>query len=213
MAADPPRAAQKRTFTLLAAVLLVIGLGLGGRFWLLAPDDSPAGTTIGGPFILTRADTGATTTEADFAGRLMLVYFGYTFCPDICPTSLGTISQALDALTPAQRAHIAPLFITVDPARDTAQVVAGYVAAFHTDLIGLTGDPDNLEAAARTYRVTHEKVPDPEGNPDHYTIDHSSLVYLMGPDGTYRRHFPHGTPAQIMADGLREELAASGLSS
>lgn len=211
MADDTPRTAQKRTFALLAAVVLVVGLGLGGRFWLLAPDDSPAGNTIGGPFTLTRADSGATVTEADFAGRLMLVYFGYTFCPDICPTSLGTMARALDALTPARRAHIAPLFITVDPARDTPEVMAGYVAAFHPDLIGLTGSPDNLEAAARAYRATHEMVPDPEGNPDHYTIDHSSLVYLMGPDGGYRRHFPHGTPARIMADGLREELAASGL--
>ena len=144
------------------------------RFGVPAPAQQAA--AIGGPFTLTD-DAGRTVTAADFRGKYMLVYFGYTFCPDVCPTTLNDVGQALDKLG-AQADEVRPLFITVDPARDTPEVVGKYAAAFSPRLIGLTGTADQIAAVAHEYRVYY--APHKTGpGPGDYTMDHSSVIYLM----------------------------------
>jgi protein SCO1/2 len=159
---------------------------------------------IGGPFELTD-HTGHRRTDADFRGKLLLVYFGFTFCPDICPTDLLAIGLALDRLGQAGEA-VQPLFISVDPARDTPDRLAQYVASFHPRLIGLTGSAEEIRKAAREYRVYFAKVP-VSGGPE-YTIDHSSFIYLMDQDGKYLGFFPPGTSTDQLAKVVGSRLAA-----
>ena len=136
----------------------------------------------------------------------MLVYFGFTLCPDICPTDLQQISLVMQELGPAGEA-VAPLFITLDPERDTQQLLAEYVPAFHARLTGLTGDAKSIARAARAYKVYYAKVA--TRGRSRYTIDHSSFVYLMGRDGKYLGYFPPGTSAARMLEVLRPHLAAA----
>lgn len=160
---------------------------------------------FGGPFELVDHD-GRTVTERDFAGRHMLIYFGYTYCPDICPTDLGNLAVALDDIGPLT-AKLQPLFITVDPDRDTKAVLRDYAGAFHPTLLGLTGTQEQISVAAKAYRV-HRRVYRLEGaGPKEYLVDHSSLAYLMGPDGKFVTMFPHGTPPERIAEILRKYLA------
>ncbi len=164
----------------------------------------PGGVTVGGPFALT--DTkGATVTEATFRGRWMLVYFGYTYCPDVCPTELQTISVALDKLGPAGK-PIVPIFITIDPERDTQAALAEYVKLFDDRLVGLTGTKEQVAAAARSYRVYFAKTTPKDASA--YLMDHSSFIYLLGPDGTLRTLFRQGVGAQELADSLKSRLSA-----
>jgi protein SCO1/2 len=156
---------------------------------------------IGGAFELVD-HTGRAVTQADFAGDFMLVYFGFTSCPDICPTAMQAVAQALDDLG-GKAARVRPVLITVDPERDTPAVLADYVANFHPRLVGLTGTPEQVAAAARAYKVYYAKVPSEEGD---YVMDHSAILYLMGPDGRYIRHFTHGDGADEIAAALREAL-------
>ncbi|MCW3474190.1 SCO family protein [Limobrevibacterium gyesilva] len=165
----------------------------------------PAGVSVGGPFALTDTN-GHAVTDASYRGRWMLVYFGYTFCPDVCPTELQAVAAALDKLGP-DAAKIAPLFITVDPERDTVAALADYVKLFDERLIGLTGTPDQISAAARAYRVYYAKATPKDSSS--YLMDHSSFLYLMGPDGTFRALFRQGTSPQDLADGIRARMAAS----
>src|SRR5947209_15926558 len=144
---------------------------------------------IGGPFALID-QSGKPRTDKDFRGKLMLVYFGFTYCPDVCPTDLQNIGLALDMLGEAGE-RIQPLFITVDPARDTPEHLKDYVPMFHPRLIGLTGDAAAIHSAAAAYRAYYAQVPLKD---DDYTVDHSSFVYLMGADGEYLGFFPPGTP-------------------
>jgi cytochrome oxidase Cu insertion factor (SCO1/SenC/PrrC family) len=157
---------------------------------------------IGGPFALTD-HTGNARTEADFRGKLMLVYFGFTYCPDVCPTDLQNIGLALDKLGELGE-RVQPLFITVDPARDTVEHLKDYVPIFHPRLIGLTGDAAAIQAAAAAYRVYYAQVPLKN---DDYTVDHSSFMYLIGPDGKYLGFFPPGTDAGRLAEALRSYLS------
>jgi len=157
---------------------------------------------IGGPFRLVDQE-GRQRTEADFRGKLLLVYFGFTYCPDACPTDLQAIGLALDRLGAAGDA-VQPLFITLDPERDTPQHLAAYVPLFHPRLIGLSGGEAAIRHAARAYRVFHAKMQRTDG-PD-YTIDHSSFVYLMDRAGGYLGFFPPGTPPERMADVIRPLL-------
>jgi cytochrome oxidase Cu insertion factor (SCO1/SenC/PrrC family) len=161
---------------------------------------------IGGPFTLTDQH-GARVTEQDFAGRFMLVYFGYTFCPDICPTSLTVMAAALDQLPEAQAEQVVPILITVDPARDTVEQLADYAPLFHPRLVALTGSEEEVREAARAYRVYYHV---PEEGGDAYLVDHSTFVYLMGPDGSYRTHFGIDASPEAMAEAIGEEIAASG---
>ena len=158
---------------------------------------------IGGPFRLTDHQ-GRTRRDTDFRGKLMLVYFGYTTCPDVCPTDLQQIGLALEMLGDAAK-NIAPIFITLDPKRDTRQLLSQYVPAFHPLLVGLTGSEADIDKVSRAYRVYSEKVP--VSGWLRYTVDHSSFIYLMGADGRYLGFLPPGTPADRMVDVIKPHLA------
>lgn len=160
---------------LVAAVLL----GTGGFMWLTG---ASSGHSIGGPFRLENS-AGKIVTAQDFRGRYMLVYFGYTYCPDVCPTTLTAVAAMLDKLGPKAQVLV-PIFITVDPQRDTPQVMQSYTAAFSPKLIGLTGTPDEIARVAKEYQVYYAKHVTGPG-PDDYSMDHSSIIYLMGPDGKF----------------------------
>lgn len=158
---------------------------------------------IGGPFALTD-HTGKRVTDQDFRGRYTLVLFGFTFCPDICPSALQVMSAALDRLGPKADRFV-PILITVDPERDTPVQLASYVQSFHPRLVGLTGSPAEIDAAVKAYRVYVRKVADPKSTAG-YSIDHTSLIYVMGPDGAYVTHFAHTTNADAMAERLAKLL-------
>ncbi len=159
---------------------------------------------VGGPFELTD-QTGRARTERDFRGKLMLVYFGFTYCPDICPTDLQAIGLALDKLG-KDGESVQPLFITVDPARDTAEHLAQYVPMFHPRLIGLTGSAEAIRKAADAYKVCYAKIPLGKAADD-YTVDHTAFIYLMDRDGEYLGFFPPGTSADRMVEIIRPRLA------
>ena len=161
---------------LLAAVLL---LGAGGFLWLTGATGGPA---IGGPFTLENG-SGKMVTDRDFRGKFMLVYFGYTYCPDICPTTLNAVASALDKMGP-QAKDLTPIFITVDPHRDTPEVMKRYTAAFSPAIVGLTGTPAEIAKVAREYRVYYAKHVTGPG-PNDYSMDHSSILYFMGPNGKF----------------------------
>lgn len=187
---------------LAGGVAYVLGFGpFTGPLRQVAEEQGEA--LIGGPFTLTD-QTGRRVTEADFAGRKMLIYFGYTYCPDVCPLGLAKIAAAYDRLSPAEQEEVVPIFITVDPERDTVEAVADYVGLFHPALVGLTGSPEEVAAAAAAYRVYYRKA-ESESATD-YLVDHSSFTYLMDGDNHYLTHFGHDDTAETIADGLRARL-------
>jgi cytochrome oxidase Cu insertion factor (SCO1/SenC/PrrC family) len=157
---------------------------------------------VGGPFTLTD-QTGKQRSDTDFRGKLMIVYFGYTYCPDVCPTDLMAITQALDALGPAAEG-VQPVFITIDPERDTT-LLAGYVSAFHRSLVGLTGSPDEIRKVANSYKAFYVKVQD-ERSRD-YSIDHAGVIYLIGRNGEYLGFMPPQTNPDRLTEVLRKNLA------
>jgi cytochrome oxidase Cu insertion factor (SCO1/SenC/PrrC family) len=159
---------------------------------------------VGGPFVLTD-HAGKPRTDRDFRGMLMLVYFGFTYCPDVCPTDLMAIGQALERLGPDADA-VQPVFITLDPERDTAEHLAEYVPLFHPRLLGLTGSLDAIGTAADAYKVYFAKVTTGK-NADDYTVDHTAYIYLMDRDGKYLGFFPPGTSAERMVEIIRPRLA------
>ena len=201
-----------------------LGLGLataavaGAAGWFLipawfAPPRSepvqvalPAGVTLGGPFTLTD-ETGARVTDETFRGRFMLIYFGFTYCPDVCPTELAKMAAALDLLGEAEE-EVVPILISVDPERDTPAALAQYTDLFHPRLIGLTGTEAEIAAAARAYRAYYAKVRTGQG-PDEYTMDHSAFIYLMGRRGEFVALFNPETSAEQMAEAMRRAIAAA----
>ena len=138
-------------------------------------------------------------------GKFQLIYFGYTFCPDICPTSLQVISQALDMLGD-KASLLKPYFITVDPERDNPKVMNNYVKYFNQDLVGLTGTKVMIERVAKQFKVRYEKVIEEGADPDLYIMDHSASVFLMAPDGEFITKFAHGISAKQMVESLRAYL-------
>jgi protein SCO1/2 len=158
---------------------------------------------VGGPFTLTD-QTGKRVTDRDFRGKFMLVYFGFSNCPDVCPTALQVMAAALDKMGPSAE-RITPVLITVDPEHDTPALLASYVASFHPRLVGLTGSQTEIDVVAKAYRVYAKKVPDPKSTAG-YTMDHSSIIYVIGPDGSYRSHFTHATAPETIADRLTAML-------
>ena len=193
-----------RLFLAAIALVLVVAGGIGGALiWQSTTQTSAGGTAlIGGPFSLVDHE-GKRVTEKDFSGRFMLAYFGYTFCPDFCPLGLSTIGEALDLLDEADAENVTPVFFSVDPARDTVEQLADYVPNFHPRMIGLTGTDDEVATAAKAYRIYYN-IPEHEG--DDYPVDHSTFLYLMGPDGTYRTHFSHDATPEEVAERLKTEL-------
>lgn len=158
-------------------------------------------SSIGGPFTLVNG-AGQTVTDADFAGKPMLVYFGFTYCPDICPTELLSIADAIDMLPEDTAKQFQPVFITIDPERDTTALVQEYAANFHPRMVGLTGSDEQVRAAARAYRVYYAKEEPTGGGP--YMMAHSSYIYLMDGQNRYVRHFNLGTTPEEIAAALRE---------
>jgi protein SCO1/2 len=163
-----------------------------------------AGPTIGGSFTLVDQN-GKTVTAGDFRGRFMLVYFGYTYCPDVCPTTLTTMADAIDILD-GDGDSVVPVFITVDPERDTPEHLKMYVNYFHPRLVGLTGTTQSVAAAAKAYRIYYAKAPEDGASGDDYLMDHLAFVFLMGPDGAFRAHFENGIGPEAMAKRIREYL-------
>jgi cytochrome oxidase Cu insertion factor (SCO1/SenC/PrrC family) len=158
--------------------------------------------TVGGPFTLTD-QSGRQRSDSDFRGKLMIVYFGYTFCPDVCPADLMAITQALDALGAAADG-VQPIFITVDPERDRKRL-GEYVGAFHRSLIGLTGSPEEIRKVANAYKAFYAKVP---GTRDgDYAIDHTGMIYLMGRSGEYLGFMAPQTGPEKLTEILRKYLA------
>ncbi len=158
---------------------------------------------IGGPFTLAGTD-GRPVALADFRGKLVLLYFGFTACPDACPTDLAVIAVALRSLGAAQ-AQVQPLFVTLDPARDTPAVLREYAPAFHPRMVALTGTEDEVRRVATDFKVFFEKVPLP--GKQGYTIDHTPYTFLLDREGRFVILFPPGTPADRMVEMLREQLA------
>lgn len=196
-------------FGALVAVLLALCLAAGAALWSIgippagtATGGAPlAGAPIGGPFELVDQD-GRTVTDKDFAGRYRLIYFGYTYCPDVCPVDVQKMAQGLrafEAKDAARAAKVQPIFVTVDPARDTPAVVKEFVAAFHPRLVGLTGSEAQVDGAMKAYRIYAQKQ-GAEGAAD-YLMDHSTMIYLMGPNGEPISFFGRdASPDKIAAD-------------
>ena len=185
------------------ALMIGIALALAGCKPAGPAAEPPlAGAAIGGDFALTASD-GRTVRWADFAGKYRVVYFGYAFCPDVCPTDMQRVAQGLKTLKasdPDKAAKITPIFITIDPERDTAKVVGEFAAAFSPDIIGLTGTPEQIAATAKAFKVFYQKGAAVEGGG--YLVDHSNIVYLFGPAGE-----PLATlPVDQGADAVAAEL-------
>ena len=156
---------------------------------------------IGGPFTLSD-QSGRSLTEQDLKGSYSLIYFGYTFCPDVCPTGLQVMSNAMDQLQTETQQKITPVFITIDPDRDTADQLKSYLGNFHPRIIGLTGTKGQIAQVARAYRVYYAKAKESRGKRD-YLMDHSSIIFLMDREGNYISHFTHATAAEDLAEKLR----------
>lgn len=173
-----------------------------GEFLQSKQSQSNSGTAaIGGAFTLTDHH-GKTVTEKDFAGKYMLVFFGFTFCPDVCPTTLSFVSQLLDEIgEPAKQ--ITPLFITIDPARDTAEMMASYVENFHPSIVGLTGTDEQIAAVTKAYKVYYAKAGNDKKN---YTMDHSAYIYFMDTDGNFLTHFTHDADIKTIANKLKHYM-------
>jgi protein SCO1/2 len=200
---------MRRAFVMVILGGFLLGALIGAGMILSSPDTQRSRVVtsgkalIGGPFVLVGKD-GNTVTDKDFRGRYMLVFFGFTRCPDICPAELQVMSAALEELG-SDADKVVPIFITLDPEHDTAEAVTAYVQNFGPKFVGLTGTPEAINQAAKAYRVIYQKFQD-EGMGDTYSIDHSALVYFMGPDGAFLTHIPYGTPPKKMAETLRRYL-------
>jgi protein SCO1/2 len=172
----------------------------GGNSAFVSTVKTIAAPPIGGPFALID-DTGKPRTDAEFRGKLMLIYFGYTHCPDACPTALQDMADAL-AKVGEPSDQVVPVFVTIDPARDTVEYLKGYAEQFDPHFVSLTGSAEQIAAAARAYRVYYRKAND---QPD-YLMDHTSIIYLMGRDGKFLTHFTHETTPDQMAGAIRKYL-------
>jgi protein SCO1 len=187
-----------RSLWIMLGVAALLALGVG---WLRfsAPPANPegnlAGSSLGGAFALTNQD-GKAITDKDFAGQYRLMYFGYTFCPDVCPNDVGYISRGLadyEKARPDRGARVTPIFITVDPERDDVASIKAFTAAFHPRLVGLTGAPAAIAAVQKAYGIYSKKVA--TSDPANYLVDHYAVIYLFGPDGTPIAFLPHGSTA------------------
>jgi protein SCO1 len=182
-----------------AAALAISAIGLG---MLARQKPGVSVSAIGGPFAL-QTGGGKTITDRDMLGEPFLVFFGYTHCPDVCPTTLAQISQVLKALGPETKLKV--LFITVDPERDTPKLMAEYAGSFGPNVIGLSGDRAAVDKVLKEYRVYARKIPEKDGG---YSMDHSAVIYLMGRDGKFLHAFNVQRPPDQAAAELRPLLAS-----
>lgn len=201
---------KKSTRIGILLAIVVVAVFAGVAQWLVIRNDDVTKSAnglvtsveIGGPFALTD-HTGRQVTEKDYLGNFTLVFFGYTFCPDICPTELGDIALALDELGDLSLA-VTPVMISIDPERDTPAVLAEYVSLFHERLVGLTGTTAQIKDVADAYRIFFRRVDDPDYS--YYLMDHTSFVYLLNPEGKVVSLLRYGTPPEEMASMIRREL-------
>ena len=195
-------------FKRVTLVVLLIGAVLVGEWlWLSAGRDRPSAKATsgaptqavipGGGFSLVDHE-GEPRSETAFPGKHLVLVFGYTYCPDVCPTTLASLAAALDLLG-EREAELQPLFVTIDPERDTPEVLADYVSAFHPRLVGLTGSAEQIRKVARDYRVYYAKVGTDEKD---YLVDHSAYIYLIGPDGQTLTYLKHDESPEILAAKL-----------
>jgi protein SCO1/2 len=190
---------------LFAGLILVVAAGIA-VFALMSVPIKPAGlgeAAVGGPFTMVN-HRGETVTEKNFLGNPMLLFFGFTFCPDVCPTELQVMAAALDELGDKGK-DIQPIFVSIDPERDKPEVMAAYVSNFGDRFIGLTGSAEQVAAMAGAYRVFYDRQENKE-RPTDYLMDHTSIVYLMGADGKFLKHFAYTTDAKAMAQGIADAL-------
>jgi protein SCO1/2 len=211
-----------------ASLGLTLATGAGLMYWFQQQKDAKMAeaaskkavvvgqAALGGPFSLVDA-AGRRFTEADLRGAFSLLYFGFTHCPDICPEELEKVAEAVDLVEAAAGVALTPVFISVDPQRDTVAQVGQYVREFHPRMVGLTGTPEATAAAARAYRVYHTRAGSGEAGPagggggkddDDYLIDHSIITYLLDPDGKFLTFYGRNYTAQEMADSLQGHVAA-----
>jgi protein SCO1/2 len=183
------------------SLMVIAAAGLAARMLIPAAPQITKSMTgaIGGPFALTAAD-GRTVTDQTYRGKWQLIYFGYTSCPDACPTALNNMGVALDRLGP-EAGMLQPIFITVDPKRDTREALAEYLKAFDPHIVALTGTADQIAAIVKQYHVYVAAHPESGGD---YTVDHSSLYYLINPEGQFVNVLPGDLSGDDMADRLRE---------
>jgi protein SCO1/2 len=194
-----------------ASLLLAFGAALAGCNGASpAPEARPPleGARIGGPFTLTDQN-GRTVRDSDFAGQYRIVYFGYSFCPDICPVDLQKLMRGLaqfEKAAPALGAKVQPLFVTIDPARDTPEALKPFVSRYHPRLLGLTGTPEQIAQVAKEFVVVYNKV---EGSaPDRYLMAHTQIAFLMGPDGKPLAMLPVDDPTTDADEGAPDKVAA-----
>ena len=205
-----PTSMSKSLIIWLSIVFFISGtiLVIGFNYFLNVGSDikekTGASLNIGGPYSAVDHN-GQNVTEQKFLGKFQLIFFGYTYCPDICPTALTEMSAALDLLG-NQADQIIPIFITIDPERDTPEYLKEYVTYFHPNTIGLSGSLEQITTIARAYRVYFAKAKQDNDTPDDYLLDHSSITYLMGKDGRYLAHFSLGTSAEEIARRIRNYL-------
>ncbi len=199
---------MNKSSIILALGALLVALGALAATLVFAPGSrmgevvSSGTALVGGSFEATD-QTGKRVSDKDFLGKHTLYYFGYTYCPDVCPAELQVLSAALNEVPDAEK-NFRLVFVTIDPARDTPDVMKSYVENFWPGTSGLTGSDEDIRNLASKFRVYYAKAPDPEGTrKDDYLMDHSSIVYLMGPDGKFLKHFPYGTSADRIAEHLR----------
>lgn len=196
---SPKTAAPRLIYATIGLAMAAFLIGAGAFLWLTGGgSDGNAAFGVGGPFTL-QDGAGKTVTDRDFRGKYMLVYFGYTNCPDVCPTTLNAVADALDKMGPKAK-QIVPIFITVDPRRDTPAVVRQFAAAFGPNFVGLTGTADQIAAVAKEYRVYYAEHRTGPG-PNDYSMDHSSVLYLMDTKG----HFI----APVRADSTADQIATN----
>jgi cytochrome oxidase Cu insertion factor (SCO1/SenC/PrrC family) len=190
---------------IVAAALLIAALFMAAlALTLIKPQQLDTGTAlIGGPFTMLNQN-GETVTEKTYAGKYMLLFFGFTNCGDVCPAELQVMSAAFTEMGPVSD-QITPIFVTIDPERDTPPVMAAYVKNFNPRLQGLTGSAEQIAAFAKIYHIFYQKIPNPK-DPANYEMDHSSILYLMGPDGKFIKHFPYTTDAKGLAFDLKKVL-------
>ena len=190
---------KKFFLTLLSSLLILLVLSIGTGLWIYKQtknNNLNKATLVGGSYSLTDHN-GNSVTDKSFSDKFKIIYFGYTFCPDICPTGMAVISQALDLLGNKAK-RIKPLFITVDPKRDNIEIMAEYHSHFHPSFSNLTGTLDQIRRVAKLYRVYYKKSDASEA--ENYLMDHSSIMYVLSPEGEYINHFgPQITPEQIIA--------------
>ena len=198
-----------KTKEALIPYLLLVAAMAGGLIWHESETVPGLGRTVttgqvavGGPFALTDQN-GQKRASASFKGKYQLIYFGYTFCPDVCPTTLAVMSQALDKMG-MDGARIVPIFITIDPERDTPKVLKSYMDAFGPSFVGLTGSQSEIAAVEKEYRVYAKKQP--QGGKANYGIDHSSVIYLMGPDGRLVTFYDELVSPDALAKDLKAKI-------